>query len=145
MLLGKHLLSTVWLYSKDVAATKRFYVDVLGLPTFDEHGGTAHFDGGGVRLSLHPLEESRKGADGFLVFLVEEGIETVCQELAGRGVVFTQELHEAEFGKVASFRDPDGHSLHVWQPPPPDDPRYPTVASLVRHYESVSRRLSAER
>lgn len=135
MLLGRHLLSTVWLYARDTEGTKRFYRDVLGMDLFDEHDGTAHFDGGGIRLSLHPA----KGAEGwgFLVFLVEEGIEGVCRELASRGVAFVDELQEESFGKAASLRDPEGNLLFVWQPPPPDDPRFAQVEALVAHYRGI--------
>lgn len=146
MLLGKHAMATIWLYCRDAERSKAFYRDVLGLPLFDEHGGTAHFDGGGIRLSLHPAREEELPPQGsFLVFEIPKGIDRVYEELARRGVKFKDPLEEAEFGQVAGFLDPDGHQVFIWQPPGPDDPRYPMVAPLVRHYESVVSRLSTER
>ena len=144
MLFGKHLLATIWLYSNDVEAMKDFYGRVLGMNLFDEHRGTVHFDGGGVRLSLHPVEEDEEGGWGFLVFIVEDGIQAVCEELTARGVSFTEELAEAEFGTTASFKDPAGNLLFVWEPPAPENPRYAMVEPLVRHYRHVAERLQSE-
>ncbi len=143
MLFGKHLLATIWLYSHDVEAMKEFYGRVLGMKLFDEHGGTVHFDGGGVRLSLHPVEEGEEGGWGFLVLIVEDGIQALCREMAARGISFIEELAEAEFGTTASFKDPAGNLLFVWQPPAPDDPRYAMVEPLVRHYRQVAQRLQS--
>lgn len=142
MLLGKYALATVWLYCRDLKESIAFYRDRLGLRLFDEHGGTAHFDAGGIRLSLHlPEGEHGPPRGSFLVFLIPNGIEAVHSELIRRGVRFEGPLAEAPFGQVASFRDPDGHLLYIWQPPKPDDSRFPMVAPLVEHYQSVSARL----
>ncbi|MFQ5951384.1 MAG: VOC family protein [Candidatus Geothermarchaeales archaeon] len=141
MLLGKYPLAAVWLYCGDVERSVAFYRDVLGLPLLDQHGGTAHFDGGGIRLSLHPTEDGDVPPRGsFFVFVIETDIDEVYDELKQRGVVFEGPLKNEEFGRATSFRDPDGHQLFIWQPPPREDPRYAMVAPLVRHYESVATR-----
>ena len=140
MLLGKHMLATVWLYCRNVQKSLEFYRDVLGLPCFDEHSGTAHFDAGGTRLSLHPADEDNLPPRGsFLVFAIQANIDTVYADLERRGVRFNGQLEDKAFGRVASFCDPDGHMLFIWQPPPPNDSRYAIVAPLVHHYESLSR------
>ncbi len=142
MLLGKYPLATLWLYCRDVASSVAFYRDVLQLPLLDEHGDKAHFDAGGIRLSLHPASQSDLPPLGsFLVFLIQYDIERVYEELTQRGVRFEGPLKEEEYGRDAWFRDPDGHQIFIWQPPSPEDPRYAMVAPLVSHYSSIVARL----
>ena len=68
----------------------------------------------------------------------------LCRELAARGVSYTEELAVAEFGTTASFKDPEGNLLFVWQPPAPDDPRSAMVEPLVRHCRHVAQRLQSK-
>ena len=142
-MLGKHLMSTVWLYVRDPEKSKAFYRDALGLRPFDEHSGTVHFDAGNIRLSLHPWGKTRPkpAAGSFLVFYVEHGIDRVYCELRRRGVRFREPLREAPFGRVAGFVDPDGHEISIWQPPQKGSRRYRSVEPLVRQYERLAARL----
>ena len=54
MLDGECKLATIWLFSKDTNRAREFYRDVLQMKQI-EHGETNSFDGGGLRLSIHPL------------------------------------------------------------------------------------------
>lgn len=142
MLLGKYPLATIWLYCRSVAQSVIFYRDILGIRVFDEGGGTAHLDAGGVRLSLHPADPEDTPARGsFFVFLVQDSIESVYDELVGRGVHFQEPLQDFFYGRVASFYDPDGHQLFIWQPPSETDARFSGVAALVHHHNGICARL----
>lgn len=144
---GECKLSTIWLYSKDPDKAGEFYRDMLKMRQI-EHGDTNSFDGGGLRLSIHPLP---KGLDRvpngecFLVFYVKSGIEEKYEQLKKRGVKFAEGIMEEPFGKTARLRDPDGHDIYLWQPPPRSSGKFKNVAGLVEHYEGVLSKLESSR
>src|SRR6266571_3492049 len=50
---GECKLATIWLFSKDTKTAGEYYREVLKMKQ-TEHGETNSFDGGGLRLSIHP-------------------------------------------------------------------------------------------
>ena len=108
----------VWLEVRDLAAAKRFYADVLGLPLWREEPGEAlHFGAGTSVLSVRAsgvADGPPRGA--WLVFTVGGNVDSVCQELAGRGVTFEKPLEDRPFGRSAMLRDPEGHELWILRP-----------------------------
>ena len=135
-------LSTVWLWSTDTSKAGEFYENVLGMKRIP-HSGVDSFDGGGLRLSIHQAPEGQKVPSGecFIVFYVREGIDEKYRELRRRGVKFEGGIDEDPYGKTAGFRDPDGHQIFIWQPPPKDSTSFEHVAGIVEHYENVLRKL----
>ena len=128
------LLGAVWLYSADVPRAIAFYRDVMGLPVVDDEYGVGHFDAGNVRLSIHPARPGQPvGSGGFYVFIVDD-IEAEVQRLSARGVEFRGGITREPFGRVAEFRDPDGHELSLWQMPREGEPEFAHVEPLARHY-----------
>ena len=141
---GECKLATIWLYSKDPEKTGQFYRDVLEMKQI-EHGVTHSFDGGGLRLSLHPLpEEARQSPTGecFLVFYLREGIEEKRDALAKKGVRVSEIDHQP-YGETVDFKDPDGHSLFLWQPPTRDSKDFKHAKGLVEHYEGILSKFEA--
>ena len=132
------LLGAVWLYAADVPRAVAFYSDTLGLPPLEEPGHVAHFDAGGVRLSIHPAKGADVGSGGFYVFVVED-IAGEMETLAGRGVEFPHGIQQEPFGRIAEFRDPDGHELFLWQLPTEGEAEFEHVRPLIEH----CRRLAA--
>ena len=128
------LLGAVWLYSADVPRAIAFYRDVVGLPVVDESYGVGHFDAGNIRLSIHPLRDGQTlGSGGFYVFVVDD-IKREVQRLSARGVEFADGIQHEPFGRIAEFRDPDGHELSLWQLPREGEPEYAHIEPLARHY-----------
>jgi predicted enzyme related to lactoylglutathione lyase len=128
------LLGAVWLYATDVPRAVAFYRDVVGLPVVDESYGVGHFDAGNVRLSIHPARPGQPiGSGGFHVFVVDD-IEREVERLSARGVEFVGGISEEVFGRIAEFRDPEGHELSLWQIPREGEPHYEHIAPLARHY-----------
>ena len=74
----------------DVAAARRWYEDVLGLPHLYSFGNLAFFDCGGVRLFLTEREGS--ASDSILYFRVDD-IRAAHDALSKRGVAFTHAPH----------------------------------------------------
>jgi predicted enzyme related to lactoylglutathione lyase len=131
------LLGAVWLYAEDVPRTVAFYRDVLELPVVDESHGVGHFDTGNVRLSIHPARPAQPiGSGGFYVFIVDD-IEADVERLSGRGVEFVGGITDEPFGRIAEFRDPDGHELSLWQIPREGEPEYEHIEPLARHFAQL--------
>lgn len=87
----------------------KFYEETLGLEKKYEYSSYAGFECGGVEVGLIPkLEECKHVASKSpsVEFLVEN-VEKFYEELKGKGVKFTRELHEEPWGgKQATFTDP---------------------------------------
>jgi predicted enzyme related to lactoylglutathione lyase len=129
------LLGAIWLYATDVPRTVAFFRDQVGLRPLEEDG--QHFDAGNIRLSIHAAREDRPQFDGaFYVFIVKD-ISSAVEELSTRGVAFEGGVTEEEFGRIAGFRDPDGHEFYLWQIPPKDDPAHGQIRPLAEHYSRL--------
>ncbi len=140
---GECKLATVWLYSKDANKAAAFYRDVLEMKQI-EHGETNSFDGGGLRLSIHPLGKSvDKVPNGecFLVFYVRRGLEEKYEKLKSKGVSFVGGIDDEPYGRTVQFKDPDGHNIFLWEPPSKESEDFKNVAGIVNHYERILSRL----
>ena len=100
---------------RDVAASRRWYEDVLGLKHLYSFGNLAFFDMDGVRLFL---SEGDGASDSILYFRVPD-VRTACKALEARGVVFTHAphlIHRHEDGTeewMAFFSDNEGRPLAI--------------------------------
>ncbi len=140
---GECKLATIWLYSRDSAKAGAFYRDVLEMKQV-EHEDIYSFDGGGLRLSIHPVKDSVgnvPNGECFLVFYVKEGIEEKYEKLKKRGVSFIGGIENEPYGKTVQFKDPDGHDLFLWEPPSKKSKNFKNVKGLVDHYERISSKL----
>jgi predicted enzyme related to lactoylglutathione lyase len=52
-----------------------------------------------------------------LAFQPEGGLDGAVEELSGKGVDFAGGISEHPWGRLASFHDPDGNSLQLYEPP----------------------------
>lgn len=120
-------VSSVLLNISDLARSKRFYGELLGLPlafeTDDHH--VAVFGAGGTSVVLHHHEEladqgSPPGQDepgAVMLFLRVEDVDAAAEELRAAGVEIVSEPTDQEWGqREASVLDPDGYHLTVEQP-----------------------------
>jgi DNA-binding CsgD family transcriptional regulator/catechol 2,3-dioxygenase-like lactoylglutathione lyase family enzyme len=101
----------------DIAASEKWYREVLGLPHLYTFGTLAFFDCGGTRLML--AQEKGGVAKESLLYLRVPDIAAAHEELAKRGVKFTHAphmIHRHADGTeewMAFFEDPDGRPLAV--------------------------------
>jgi catechol 2,3-dioxygenase-like lactoylglutathione lyase family enzyme len=114
-----HLVLTV----RDGAATRRFYVDGLGMRWTELEGRHAlHF--GSQKINLHyagrefePKATHPVPGSGDLCLLTDEPLEAVQARLAGLGfpVIEGPVERTGAVGKLLSlyFRDPDGNLIEV--------------------------------
>jgi catechol 2,3-dioxygenase-like lactoylglutathione lyase family enzyme len=114
------------LYAADVAATARFYSEVLGLRAVgepDELGAAFRLDDDGMLLLFDPGHSSAPGrpvpshgatGSGHVAFAIEAGsLDPLAVELHERGVVIEHEMTWDEGGRSLYLRDPAGSSVEL--------------------------------
>ncbi len=108
-------INVVYLYVSDMERSRAFYRDVLGLALEgDEHWAETTF-ADGVRFALH-YSETPVIPGTTMVDLEVADIDEAVTRLRERGVD-VGEVWREEYGCFASFRDPDGYVLELFQPP----------------------------
>jgi glyoxylase I family protein len=102
----------------DLARTRRFYAETLGL-TFeveDSDGGYLQARLPGDVEFVFLLGEAVRGTTPQVVFgLSQGGIDAMVARLAAAGVEIVTGVSEAPGGWSAEFLDPDGHGLSLYQ------------------------------
>ena len=94
----------------DIAAARRWYGEVLGLPHLYSFGDLAFFDCGGTRLFLSQAKEPK--TESILYFRVAD-----IEAAAARGVTFTDAPHmihrhgDGTEEWMTFFEDPEGRPL----------------------------------
>jgi CreA protein len=112
----------VWLYVRDFEISRRFYRKQLGLieTLVDEAAGWVEYGMGFERVCLAINRYSGKtnmvvGGGGVPVLYVDN-IEAAKADLEERGVIFEGEIYVVpELVKIATFYDPDGNRLQLYQ------------------------------
>jgi catechol 2,3-dioxygenase-like lactoylglutathione lyase family enzyme len=118
-------IGAITLFVEDLAATKRFYREVFGLPVAFEDDNSAVFDFGNTIINLLEVAAAREliapaavamrdevGSRLQLTITVDD-VDALCAELASRGVALLNGPLDRPWGiRTASFRDPGGH---IWE------------------------------
>ena len=117
-------ISAITLFVEDLAATKRFYREVFGLPIHFEDDASAVFDFGNTLINLlkttaapeliEPAAVAPPDAGSRLQLTIQvDDVDAMCAELAARGVELLNGPMDRPWGiRTASFRDPGGH---IWE------------------------------
>lgn len=119
-LLAESRIVQLIVYVHNLADSRSFYADQLGLRIIEQDSQSVKFDVGKSILCLneasaHNLTLSSKRDDSSdTVFLVDD-LEGMCAALGKRGVVFAR-YRTYEIGAVVDFYDPNGHRLMLFQP-----------------------------
>ncbi len=110
----------VFLYVRDLAVSRAFYADTLGLRVIEEDGGCVKFDAGQVILALNRAADygivlpDIKDHSTDVVWLVDD-VRQATENLTARGVAF-KPTDWYQPGGIADFYDPDGRWLTLYQP-----------------------------
>jgi catechol 2,3-dioxygenase-like lactoylglutathione lyase family enzyme len=105
----------VFYYVSDLGRAISFYSDVLGF-RLTSRDVVARFDVDGVLFELVPSGERGKlkeGGNARLCLKVDD-ISQTLEYLKMKGARVGQ-FQKAENGKLASFQDPDGNEVCLWQ------------------------------
>jgi catechol 2,3-dioxygenase-like lactoylglutathione lyase family enzyme len=113
-------LVQVTMYVNDLAASRAFYEDALGLELVGADEGSALYATGPARLRLRRADDELvtvvDGPDpsADLTFLVPR-LDPVRDALAARGVELSETLRYV-IGATTGFFDPDGHRISLYEP-----------------------------
>ena len=112
-------VSTVWLPVEDIERSLSFYKETLGLAVRDHNEEWAEVDADGLTIGLNASDSETPGPDGgaVIAFRPQDGLESAVEGLQDRGVDFAGGISEHPWGRIASFHDPDGNSLQLYEPP----------------------------
>jgi len=110
-------VSHIWLYVKDTQVSIRFYRDTLGFRLVETFPDGALLNAGGILIGIHREDRDRKSQPGGTsIILHTEYIEKSFDMLRQRGIEFPREIESEPYGRIATFKDPDGYLLELWQP-----------------------------
>jgi lactoylglutathione lyase len=116
------------LFVEDLARSKAFYRDVLGLDVEFEDGESVGFkikelafivlqvDRARVQLQGEPTVTPKAGATAFLTTFTDD-VDALHADLVDRSIDFFQNPADQPWGvRTAYFKDPDGHVWEIAQP-----------------------------
>lgn len=109
-IIGMHAL----VYSKEDAATRAFFRDVLGFPAVDIGRGWLIFAAPPSELAVHPAE----GAEHHELYLMCDNIDTTIVELTAKGATL-RPIQEQPWGRVSQIVLPSGQELGIYEPKHP--------------------------
>jgi catechol 2,3-dioxygenase-like lactoylglutathione lyase family enzyme len=117
-------IGAITLFVEDLAAAKRFYGEVFGLPVHYEDESSAVFRFGETLVNLLTVSEAPglvapaavagpEGGVRFQLTLAVDDVDSMAERLRGRGVELLSGPIDRPWGiRTASFRDPGGH---IWE------------------------------
>ena len=117
-------IGAITLFVEDLAAAKRFYLEVFDLPVYFEDENSAVFRFGDTLINLLDIGQagdliepatvaSRDTGSRMQFTMAVEDLNSVCEELTRRGVTLLNGPMDRPWGiRTASFTDPGGH---IWE------------------------------
>ena len=110
--------SHLFVHVGDLARTREFYVDRLGLEVLMEHPGYLRVGGGGgFHIGFEEREPAHVGAVGIEIVVQVVDVDAACTALRVAGIVLESEPQNQEWGaRHAWLRDPDGYRLSLSGP-----------------------------
>jgi predicted enzyme related to lactoylglutathione lyase len=112
-------IATVWLPVSDMDRALQFYSETLGLDIEEHQEDWSLVTAGAVSIGLNGRDEEASGGEGgaVIAFRPSDEIEDAVEALAAEGVEIAGGVTEHPWGKVATFRDPDGNELQLYESP----------------------------
>ena len=112
-------VANVWVPVQDIDRALDFYQNTLGFSLIKRDGPWAEIDASGLNIGLNGREPGGAQAAGgpVITFQPEGGLDAAVEDLKGRGVEFPAEISEHDWGRVATFKDPEGNDLQLYEPP----------------------------
>ena len=108
--------------TQDLERAIEFYRDVLGLKLLVQNEEWVEFEVGGQRLALRlvdpwTVDTEPSNISSAMIWLEAHPIEKLIATLKNKNIKFINELESLSYGKTASFRDPDGNPIGLYEPP----------------------------
>jgi catechol 2,3-dioxygenase-like lactoylglutathione lyase family enzyme len=104
-------------YSSEPEELRDFLGAKLGLKSFDIGGGWLVFDLPEAEVACHDVDPGKGRHSGahHISFYCDD-IENTVAELRARGVEFTDEIKDVDWGRTVRFRAPGGFAVDLYQP-----------------------------
>lgn len=137
------IITTIVAHARDLARTRRFYEQALGLRPFAADASSVRYPVGLVDLEIRGAADAgvevEDGVDEsvLMVFLVDD-LDAVRSALEARSVEFQPTLRY-EIGATAACFDPDGHNVTLYQPSA-EAMTWPSAAKIEAIAAAASRR-----
>jgi catechol 2,3-dioxygenase-like lactoylglutathione lyase family enzyme len=121
-------ISAITLFVEDLAASKKFYREVFGLPVVFEDAESAVFRFGSTLVNLLKTTAAteliapaavapRMSGSRFQFTIDVHDVDVMCSELARRGVELLNGPIDRPWGvRTACFADPGGHIWEIARP-----------------------------
>ena len=116
MISGAHVI----VYSRDEAADRAFFRDVLGFASVDAGHGWLIFALPPAEVAVHPAENN----DRHELYFMCDDLKAEIVALGEQGVRVT-DVQEARWGSIAKIRLPGGGDVGLYQP------KHPTALALT--------------
>ena len=109
-------LETVFLWVREFKRMREFYHETLGLPIAYENPHFAELRAGRASIALHGEREPHVRSNSWHMEFLVDDIDAVVTSLSRRGVS-VDPIRDEAFGRIASFRDPEGNEIGLEEPP----------------------------
>lgn len=104
-------------YADDAEAARAFFRDILGWPHVDEGGGWLIFKTGPSELGVHPsMQGDWSATQHHEVTLMCDDVEATVADLKAKGVEFSQDVTDDDFGLTAMMQVPGAGDMMLYQP-----------------------------
>ena len=117
-----HKIAFIHYCTENLDRSIKFYRDVLGLKLLVQNEEWVEFDVGGQRLALRqidsmPAKPEGSHTDGAMIWLEASPIEKFISILIDKNINIIKQLESFSYGKTATFIDPDGNLIGLYEPP----------------------------
>jgi catechol 2,3-dioxygenase-like lactoylglutathione lyase family enzyme len=119
MIFGAHVI----VYSKDAAADRAFFREVLGFSSVDAGHGWLIFALPPAEAAIHPVEQAAEHNDRPELYFMCNDLSAEIASLATKGVLCS-EVREARWGSITKIRLPGGGEVGLYEP------RHPSPLSV---------------
>jgi catechol 2,3-dioxygenase-like lactoylglutathione lyase family enzyme len=99
------------IYTPMAEETRAFLRDKLGFPFIDTGDSWLIFEAPAAEIGCHPAQKSYHEFSFYC-----DDIHQTIEDLREKGVEFTQEVIEQDWGYETRFRLPDGQEIDLFQP-----------------------------
>ena len=103
--------------ARDIVKLTEFYRDVCGFPLQEEGPPDDRHYGcevGDVHFAVHRAPEgARNGQAGYRIAFAVDDVDSFVSHLRERGIPIELEPVDLDFGRLATFRDPEGNAVEL--------------------------------
>ena len=110
-----HGTAVIWVPVSDVKRSLSFYRDTLSLEEVRSGDDWAELDANGLHIGLNANEPPGGDGGAVIAFQPQASLDEAVEELRSEGVEIAGEISEHPWGRVATFKDPDGNTLSISQ------------------------------